>query len=112
MCFVFTNVSAAFCRLIGQVFGDIMQKFCLLHVDDFFVYCRSFETHLEQVEDILKRLENSGLVTQPKTCSFGKSRVQFFCHEISKESIASDPESFKQYSDIWFPTIEGLCVVC
>lgn len=90
MCFGLTHALATFCRLVEQIVGDIIQEFCLLYVDDYFVYSRSFDQRLKHKEEILKRLSKSGLQIQSKKCSFEKPSARFSGHEVSKQGIASD----------------------
>ena len=92
MSFGLCNAPATFCRVVDRLFGDFKQDFCLLYIDDFFVYSSNFEDHLIHVERVLQRLENSGLKIKPSKCFFGLPKITFLGHQISAAGIAPDPE--------------------
>lgn len=102
MCFGLTNAPATFCGLVDRIFGNIEQKFCLLYIDDFSVFSKTFDEHLHQVEEVLKRLRDAGLKVKPANYAFGKSSITFLVHKVSKHGLAPDPKKVKAIQD--FPT--------
>lgn len=97
MCFVLSNAPATFCRLIDRIFSDVKQKFCLLYVDDLFINSQFFEDHLAHLKESSKRVEDLGLKIHLKKRSFGKSRMKFLGHEISRDDVAFDSGKLKQF---------------
>lgn len=92
MCFGLTNAPATFCRLIDRIFQEMKKRFCLVYVDDFFVYSRFFGKHLAHDEQILSKLQ----IFQAKKCAFGKSCVKFLGHEVSKDGVAQTKKNYEQ----------------
>lgn len=54
--FRLTNVSPVFVNLINKVFATELDKFVHFYLDNFLIYNRSFEEHLQHIETVLKKL--------------------------------------------------------
>jgi hypothetical protein len=50
-------------------------------------FSSTFEKHLQDLDEVLNRLESSGLILGPSKCQFGVSKGVFLGHEISSEGI-------------------------
>ena len=86
------NAPATFCRVMDTLFGDLIYKFVLIYIDDFIIYSRSFEEHLEHVRVVLERLATAGLKVKLKKCFFAQSEVEFLGHLVSAAGISSSPQ--------------------
>ncbi|CAF0846759.1 unnamed protein product [Brachionus calyciflorus] len=53
--------------------------------DDIIVFGATKEEHNQRLEDVLKRLEDSGLTVNETKCEFGKRRLKFFGLEFSEK---------------------------
>lgn len=80
MCFGLTNARTTFCRLTDQLFGDIEQTFCPLHIEEFLIYSRTFGSHLEHVRTVLHRFQEASLKIEPTKCSFAEKKTTFLGH--------------------------------
>ena len=65
---------------IDQVLQGIPYTQCIL--DDMIVTGKTDEKHLENLESVLKRLQDAGLKADKENCEFFRDRVQFCGHEI------------------------------
>ena len=45
------------------------------------------EEHLENLENVLKRLQDAGLKANKEKCEFFRNRVQFCGHETDREGL-------------------------
>ncbi|OQV11562.1 putative Retrovirus-related Pol polyprotein from transposon 17.6 [Hypsibius exemplaris] len=61
MPFGLCNSPATFCRLMEEVLGDLKWKTCAVYLDDIQIFSKTFDEHVEHVEEVLRRLENSGI---------------------------------------------------
>ena len=61
MPFGLTNAPATFQRLMQEVLGDLHLKGCVVYIDDIVIYSRTVEEHLSLLEELMKRIRNSGL---------------------------------------------------
>ena len=81
--FGITSCPAIWQRAIDQVLQGIPGVQCIL--DDMIVSGKTDEEHLENLESVLKRLQDAGLKANKERCEFFRDRVQFCGHEIDRE---------------------------
>ena len=80
-------------RAIDQVLQGIPGVQCIL--DDMIVSGKTNEEHLENLERVLKRLQDVGLKPNKEKCEFFKDRVQFCGHEIDREGLHKTQEKIE-----------------
>ena len=86
--------SPAICqRAIDQVLQGVPGNQCIL--DDMLISGKTDEEHLENLESVLKRLQDAGLKANKEKCVFFKDRVQFCGHEIDKEGLHKTQEKIE-----------------
>ena len=73
--FGLTGAPALFQRLMQSVLNDYVFRILLIYLDDILCYGSSFQSHLENVEAIFKRLREVGLRLNPEKCSFCQESV-------------------------------------
>ena len=73
-----------------KVMDRILDKapHCESYVDDILIFSPSFESHLEHLRDVFKRLDVAGLQLRRDKCRIGYSSVEFLGHRISFEGRA------------------------
>ena len=92
MPFGLCNAPATFQRLMDTVLRDILWQFVVVYIDDINVGSKTFEEHLQHLEQVFKRLQDAGIKLSPEKCFFFKEKLPFLGHVISKEGIQTDPE--------------------
>ena len=65
MPFGLANAPATYQRLMEDIFVDLNLSICIIYLDDIIVFSRTFEEHLERLERVLQRIQNSGLKLSP-----------------------------------------------
>lgn len=65
------------------------------------MFSKDFESHLERLEMVLKRLEQAGIKLKPKKCHFLQRQIKFLGHEVLEEGIRPDPSKIE--SVVIFP---------
>ena len=53
------------------------------------------EEHLENLESVVKRLQDAGLKANKEKCEFFSDRVQFCGHEIDREGLHNTQEKIE-----------------
>ena len=91
MPFGLCNAPATFQRLMQVVLAGLEGKICFVYIDDILVCSKTFEEHLQHLEQVFERLRKAGLTLKPKKCSFLKKEVIYLGHVISSQGIAPDP---------------------
>jgi len=92
MPFGLCNAPATFKRLMEKVLHGVLDKICLVYLDDVIVYSKTFTGMLENLREIFLRLRGTNLKINPKKCSLFSREVKYLDHIISEKGIATDPE--------------------
>lgn len=106
MPFGLCNAPATFCRLMQLVLRGLHWKICLAYVDDVVVWAKSFESHLQRLEEVLDRLRKAGLKLSPKKCHLFQKQVAFLGHIVSAEGVSTCPDKITAIQR--WPTPRGL----
>lgn len=94
------NGPATFQRLMQTAMNDLIFQIMLVFLDDILLFSKTFTEHLERVDVVLKRLQDTGLKVKLEKCHFLQQKVKFLGHQISAEGIETDPgkiEAVKQW---------------
>ena len=99
MPFGLCNSPSTFQRLMERIFGDERFRSLLLYLDDIVVFSSSFETHLERLEVVLRRLRQHNLKLKMNKCHFFQTEVKYLGHIISSKGVATDPEKIRAVAE-------------
>lgn len=83
--FGLASAPALFQRTMESLIGDI--PMCRPYLDDIIVSGKTEEEHLNNLERVLERLQNSGLRLKKGKCEFLKQSVQYLGHKVDKDGI-------------------------
>ena len=92
MAFGLTNAPATFQRLMERCMGELHLKDCHIYLDDIITFSKTFEKHLERLENVFKQLERHGLKLKGSKCEFFKTQVQYLVHIVSDKGVQTDPD--------------------
>ncbi|CAB4038014.1 Retrovirus-related Pol poly from transposon [Paramuricea clavata] len=106
MPFGLTNAVPTFQRLMLAVLNGLLPLKCLVYLDDVLVVGRTFDQHLENLDDVLQAIDRAGLRLKLSKCSFAKPRVDFFGFTVSAAGLA--PNVTKVEAIRAFPTPQNL----
>jgi hypothetical protein len=87
MPFGLTNTPATFQDMMNHIFRDMLDQGVIAYIDDILIYAETEEKHDELVKEVLKRLEENGLVISPEKYVWGRNKVEFLGYIISKDGI-------------------------
>jgi len=77
MPFGLSNTPAAFQRFMNEVFGDVLDVYVVVYLDDILIYSNNLDNHKEHVKEVLRRLWTHKLYASPSKCTFHKENVEF-----------------------------------
>ena len=90
--FGLTSAPATFQRLMEKVLHGLHWRTLLLYLDDIIVISPDFDSHLERLEEVLKRLRGANLKLKPSKCELFKDKVRYLGHVVSSHGVSTDPE--------------------
>ena len=87
MPFGLKNGPAIFQRVIDDVLRSEIGKTCYVYMDDVIVFGKSFEEHLNNLNNILQLLNNANLKVQIEKSEFLHDKIEFLGYIITSEGI-------------------------
>ena len=82
-----------------RVLHGLHWKSLLRYLDDIIVIAPDFNTHLQILEKVLKRLQQAGLKLKPSKCELLQPEVRYLGHIVSLAGVATDPEKVTAVKD-------------
>ena len=76
----------------------------LVFLDDIVIYNKSWKDHVQNVERVVKLLEEKKLYEKTSKCFFGVQEVEYLGHIVSHEGVKVDPNKIKSIKEWKFPT--------
>ena len=77
---------------MDQVLEDIGWKIGRYYIDDLIIGSTSFEEHLKDLDRMFTSLQNAKLQIKLSKCKFGRTKVVFLGHTVSKEGVKPNDE--------------------
>ena len=95
MPFGLTNAPSTFQGLMNSIFNPFLRKFVLVLFNDILIYNKSWEEHVQHVDNVLQLLKVKELYEKPSKCSFGIKEVEYLGHILSQEGVKVYPNKIK-----------------
>jgi hypothetical protein len=99
MPFGLTNAPSTFQRLMDSILRELLGEFAQVYLDDIIIYSKTWEDHLDHLEQVFERLYKAGLKLGREKCVFAKNQIQFLGHVVSEEGIKPDPQKLELLKD-------------
>ena len=81
-----------------EVLGGL--KGCDAIMDDTIVYGHTMEKHDKRLNDVLNRIEQSGLKLKKVKCHLRQQQVKYFGHIVTASGISPDPEKVRAVAEM------------
>jgi hypothetical protein len=95
MPFGLTNAPATFQSCMNHVFNKQLRKHLLVFFDDLLIYSKTWEEHLQHVDQILSIMEEQSLYAKESKCEFGMTEVLYLGHIIGAKGVQVHQEKIK-----------------
>nr|XP_034325279.1 uncharacterized protein LOC105323550 isoform X4 [Crassostrea gigas] len=102
MPFGLVNASASFSRLMRKLLEGM--QFIDNFIDDVIIYTKSFQEHLQIVEEFLERLRAANLTAKPSKCYIGFQSLECLGHIAGEEKLLPVPEKVAAIQEFTPPT--------
>ena len=97
--FGLTNGVAGYQRRINTVLARCLDLFVLVYIDDILIFSRTTKEHERHVKEVLRTLNDVGMVLNLDKCEFFVTEVKFLGHIISPNGIRPNPENIAKVLD-------------
>ena len=87
MPFGLTKTPTTFESCMNHIFNKQLRKLLLVLFDDILIYNRTWDEHLNHVDEILTIMEEQSLFSKEKKCEFGLKNILYLGHMIGVEGV-------------------------
>jgi len=89
-----------------EVLYGLLYERCELYLDDIIIFGKDEKEFLENLEMVLRRLDDHNITVNPKKCRIGLSEVEYVGHTINQNGIHFSREKLQKVIEIDRPVAE------
>lgn len=86
------NSPSTFQRVMDNMLRGLQNNICLVYLDDIIVFSTSLQEHMENLEKVFQRLQESNFKIQMDKSEFLKHETGYLGHIISRDGIKPNPD--------------------
>jgi len=101
---------------MNNVLRELINKHCLVYLDDLIVFSTSLDKHLTSLKIVFEKLKNANLKLQLDKCEFLKKETELLGHIVGQNGVMQNPEKVKTINKFPIPKTQkeiksflGLC---
>ena len=87
MRFGLTNGPVAFQWFMNDIFGDLLDQYIVVYLDNILIYSDNPKQHMKHVWEVLQWLQKHGLYAQAKKCEWHCNSVEFLGYIMSPDGL-------------------------
>jgi hypothetical protein len=99
MPFGLANAPATFQGYMNHALSDLIDRICVVYLDDVLIYSRTDQEHEGHVRTVLERLRRHSLYAKLSKCEFHKDSIDFLGFVIGKDGVSMEPERVTAIQD-------------
>lgn len=109
MPFGLKNAPATFQRLINYVLRDLINKICVVYLDDILIFSTSFQEHLCNIDKVFRKLREANLKIQINKCKFFARETLYLGHILTPEGVKPNSAKVDTILNLKLPnTVKGI----
>ena len=85
------DAAPSFERMITMTLSGLINNTVLVYLDDVIVFSEGPKEHLNKLEKVLQRFQETGLTLKLTKCSFMRQQIKYLGHNVSKDGVSMDP---------------------
>lgn len=97
MPFGLCNAPSLFQRMMNNILSGHQRA--AAYIDDIVVTSTTWKEHLEDLQEVLERLQKAGLTVKESKCTFAKATVSFLGHNVGRGTITPQASKLKALRD-------------
>jgi hypothetical protein len=103
MPFGLRNGPSIFQRVMQGILSPYLWLFALVYIDDIVVYSKSYEEHIDHLDQVLGAIENAGITLSPAKCHLFYSSILLLGHKVSRLGLSMHLEKVKAILELERP---------
>jgi hypothetical protein len=96
---------ASFMKLMDDVLRPFTNYFVVVYLDDILIFRRTWEEHMQNIQQVLITLRQHKLYANLEKCSFDMNRVQYLGYIVDEHGVHVDPTKIQVICEWLAPTI-------
>ncbi|MCP3663901.1 MAG: hypothetical protein GY696_15645, partial [Gammaproteobacteria bacterium] len=98
------QMPSLFQNMMDLVLAGLKYKIAMGFIDDFIIFSKTFDDHLDDIKTVFERFKAAGLKFKLKKCNFACKRVEFLGHVITPEGLLVNEAKIENVRDRNAPT--------
>ncbi|CAM9668787.1 unnamed protein product, partial [Heterosigma akashiwo] len=95
-----SNSAATFQAMMQEILNPYLHTCCVVYIDDVFMFSDDYEQHLEDIQKVLRRLQEAGLKTRPDKTSLCRNKVKCLGFFIDEEGVKPLPQKLSTIQNV------------
>ena len=83
------NSPATYQRILETIMAGKQYETCLIYLDDLIVYSKTFDEHLQRLDEVFERISFANLKFSPKKCFLFSRETKFLGHRVSANGVST-----------------------